>query len=122
MRLLKTTALGAAWLAGQFVGFYPEQDTFARRWKVDARFEPAMDYAGRDRRYAAWKRAVAATISAVLSIPKRMHVASLRTSAIRPNIDPSIPFAAPTLQTTAVSLAHASGTSGSCLSMCAGFR
>ena len=67
--VLETTALGAAWLAGQFVGFYPEQDTFARRWKVDARFEPAMDDAVRDRRYAAWKRAVAATISAVLSIP-----------------------------------------------------
>ncbi|MCL7407679.1 hypothetical protein [Marivivens donghaensis] len=52
-------------LAGQSVGFYPEQDTFARRWKVDARFEPAMEDTVRDRRYAAWKRAVAATISAV---------------------------------------------------------
>ena len=67
--VLETTALGAAWLAGQFVGFYPEQDTFAQRWKVDARFEPAMDNAVRDRRYAGWKRAVAATISAVTSIP-----------------------------------------------------
>ena len=65
--VLETTALGAAWLAGQFVGFYPEQDTFARRWKVDARFEPTMDDALRDRRYAAWKRAVAATMSAVSS-------------------------------------------------------
>ena len=53
MRLLKTTALGAAWLAGQFVGFYPEQDTFTRRWKVDARFEPTMEDAVRERRYAA---------------------------------------------------------------------
>jgi glycerol kinase len=68
MRLLKTTALGAAWLAGQFVGFYPEQDAFARLWKVDARFEPTMEDAIRDRRYAAWKRAVAATMGAVLSI------------------------------------------------------
>ena len=65
--VLETTALGAAWLAGQFVGFYPEQHTFARRWKVDTRFEPAMDDAVRDRRYAAWKRAVAATMSAVSS-------------------------------------------------------
>ncbi|APO87749.1 glycerol kinase GlpK [Marivivens sp. JLT3646] len=65
--VLETTALGAAWLAGQFVGFYPEQDTFARRWKVDARFEPTMDDALRDRRYAAWKRAVAATMGAVSS-------------------------------------------------------
>ena len=52
-------------LAGQSVEFYPEPDTFARRWKVDARFEPAMEDTVRDRRYAAWKRAVAATISAV---------------------------------------------------------
>ncbi|WP_438987597.1 hypothetical protein [Marivivens donghaensis] len=52
-------------LSGQSVGFYPEQDTFARRWKVDARFEPAMEDAARERRYAAWKRAVAVTISAV---------------------------------------------------------
>ena len=63
--VLETTALGAAWLAGQFVGFYPEQVTFARRWKVDTRFEPAMEDTVRDRRYAAWKRAVAATMSAV---------------------------------------------------------
>ena len=65
--VLETTALGAAWLAGQFVGFYPEQDTFGRSWKVDARFEPTMDDALRDRRYAAWKRAVAATMGAVSS-------------------------------------------------------
>ena len=65
--VLETTALGAAWLAGQFVGFYPEQHTFARRWKVDTRFEPAMEDTVRDRRYAAWKHAVAATMSAVSS-------------------------------------------------------
>ncbi|MCL7409632.1 glycerol kinase GlpK [Marivivens donghaensis] len=65
--VLETTALGAAWLAGQFVGFYPEQVTFARRWKVDTRFEPAMEDTVRDRRYAAWKRAVAATMTAVSS-------------------------------------------------------
>ena len=50
-------------LAWQSVGFYPEQDTFARRWKVNDRFEPAIEDAARERRYAAWKRAVGATIS-----------------------------------------------------------
>jgi len=63
-KVLETTALGAAWLAGMQAGFYPGPDAFGDGWALDQRFEPAMDQTLRDARYAAWRRAVAATIHA----------------------------------------------------------
>mgnify|MGYP000256181220 CR=1 FL=1 len=63
-RVLETTALGAAWLAGSRAGVWPGRDGFARAWALERRFEPAMAEAERTRRYEAWKRAVAATIAA----------------------------------------------------------
>jgi len=60
----ETTALGAAWLAGVTAGIYPSQEEFARAWALDRRFEPGIDTATRDAKYAAWKRAVAATMAA----------------------------------------------------------
>lgn len=63
-QVLETTALGAAWLAGYQAGVYPDQDTFAQDWALDRTFEPAMDADARNAKYAAWKRAVQATISA----------------------------------------------------------
>ncbi|MGG7564557.1 glycerol kinase GlpK [Rhodovulum sp. DZ06] len=62
--VVETTALGAAWLAGMQAGVYPDQDGFAKGWALERRFEPRMDEAERTRRYADWKRAVAAAISA----------------------------------------------------------
>lgn len=63
-QVLETTALGAAWLAGQAAGIYPGMDEFARGWALDRRFEAAMPDDTRARRYAAWQRAVQATIAA----------------------------------------------------------
>lgn len=63
-QVLETTALGAAWLAGYQAGVYPDQDAFAQEWALDRTFEPAMDADTRGAKYAAWKRAVQATISA----------------------------------------------------------
>ncbi|MBM9593092.1 glycerol kinase GlpK [Roseitranquillus sediminis] len=60
----ETTALGAAWLAGMRAGLYPGQEGFAESWRLERRFEPQMDEALRDARYAAWKSAVQATMSA----------------------------------------------------------
>ncbi|MEM9499454.1 MAG: FGGY-family carbohydrate kinase, partial [Pseudomonadota bacterium] len=62
-RILETTAMGAAWLAGMQAGICPDQAGFARDWALERRFEPAMESRTRDTRYQAWKRAVAATIS-----------------------------------------------------------
>ena len=62
-KVLETTALGAAWLAGMRAGVYPDQAEFAAQWALDSRFEPAMDDATRDRRYAGWKDAVKRTLT-----------------------------------------------------------
>ncbi len=62
--VLETTALGAAWLAGQRAGIYPAQAEFAKSWALERTFEPQMGADRREARYAAWKRAVQATISA----------------------------------------------------------
>jgi glycerol kinase len=62
-RVLETTAMGAAWLAGMRAGVCPDQAGFAKGWALDRRFEPGMDAGTRDRRYGRWKRAVAATLA-----------------------------------------------------------
>ncbi|MGZ9810769.1 glycerol kinase GlpK [Pseudoroseicyclus sp. H15] len=58
----ETTALGAAWLAGQAIGAWPDQAGFAEAWKLDKRFEPQMSEADRQERMAEWQSAVARTI------------------------------------------------------------
>ncbi|PVA05995.1 glycerol kinase GlpK [Thalassorhabdomicrobium marinisediminis] len=60
-KVLETTALGAAWLAGMRAGVYPDQDGFARTWALDHQFTPQMDEATRDRRYAGWQDAIRRT-------------------------------------------------------------
>ena len=62
-KVLETTALGAAWLAGQKAGVYPQMEEFAKSWALERRFEPAMEAESREPRYAAWKRTVQATMS-----------------------------------------------------------
>ena len=60
--ILETTALGAAWLAGTGAGLLPGREGFARMWRHDRRFTPAMSEDERDARYRRWRHAVAATI------------------------------------------------------------
>ncbi|MEM9027725.1 MAG: glycerol kinase GlpK [Pseudomonadota bacterium] len=62
-KVLETTAVGAAYLAGMQVGFYPGLDEFARTWSLERRFEPKMAGDERSRKYALWKDAVARTLS-----------------------------------------------------------
>src|SRR6056297_6402 len=62
-KVLETTALGAAWVAGMRAGVYPGFDEFAQGWSVDRTFTPQMDAATREARYAGWKDAVARTLS-----------------------------------------------------------
>ncbi len=69
--VLETTALGAAWLAGSKAGVWPDQDGFAKRWKLDRRFTPSMPAAERTRKYAAWQSAVAATLHAATALTPR---------------------------------------------------
>ncbi len=62
-KILETTALGAAWLAGSHVGVWPDQEGFAAAWALDRRFEPEMDADRRERKYAGWLDAVSRTLS-----------------------------------------------------------
>ncbi|MEN8893115.1 glycerol kinase GlpK [Planktotalea arctica] len=61
--VLETTALGAAWLAGQRAGLYPGLEEFAATWALERKFTPEMDTQTRGARYARWGRAVQATLS-----------------------------------------------------------
>jgi glycerol kinase len=61
-KVAETTALGAAYLAGLRVGIYPAPAEFAKRWQLERRFEPAMDRAERERKYAGWQDAVKRTL------------------------------------------------------------
>jgi glycerol kinase len=54
----ETTALGAAFLAGLAVGVWPDTGVLAAARGVAVRYEPAMETAERDSRYAGWLRAV----------------------------------------------------------------
>jgi glycerol kinase len=59
----ETTALGAAYLAGLHVGFFPEPDRFAVQWQLQRRFTPQMDAATRERKLAGWANAVRRLLS-----------------------------------------------------------
>ena len=63
-KVLETTALGAAYLAGLKIGFYPEPAEFAKRWSLDRRFMPVLAETERARKYAGWQDAVRRTLSA----------------------------------------------------------
>ena len=62
--ILETTALGAAWLAGQRAGVWPDRKGFAKSWARDTRFEPKMDEKTRVVKIKGWKDAVRRTLSA----------------------------------------------------------
>nr|WP_255572163.1 glycerol kinase GlpK [Celeribacter sp. PS-C1] len=61
-KVLETTAMGAAWLAGQRAGVYPDMEGFAATWALDRTFEPHMDAATRQTKCDSWARAVRATM------------------------------------------------------------
>ena len=62
-KITETTALGAAWLAGMQAAVYPAMQGFEDAWALDERFTPIMDEVTRNAKYAAWQRAVEATLS-----------------------------------------------------------
>ena len=62
-KVLETTALGAAWLAGMRAGVYPDAAGFAAIWALDRNFAPGMEAKTRESRYAGWKDAVSRTLS-----------------------------------------------------------
>jgi glycerol kinase len=61
--VMETTALGAAYLAGYAAGLCPDLPGFAAMWRCERRFEPGMDVATRERKWAGWREAIARTLS-----------------------------------------------------------
>jgi glycerol kinase len=57
-KVLETTALGAAYLAGLATGFWENKKQIAKNWQEDRYFEPQISEATRDALYAGWLRAV----------------------------------------------------------------
>jgi glycerol kinase len=62
-RVLETTALGAAWLAGHKAGVWPGREGFAAAWKPERRFEPAMAPGEREARLRRWRDCVRRTLT-----------------------------------------------------------
>ena len=50
--------MGATYLAGLAVGYWPDKETIARQWQMDRVFKPTMDRSARDKVRATWKRAL----------------------------------------------------------------
>jgi glycerol kinase len=57
-RVIETTALGAAYLAGLATGVYAGLDAVAYGWHCERRFEPRMNASTRAQLYAGWQKAV----------------------------------------------------------------
>ena len=57
-KVIETTALGAAYLAGLETGLYGSKDAITEGWQVDRRFEPTMSNDKRKRLYDGWLDAI----------------------------------------------------------------
>ncbi|MBU6475130.1 MAG: glycerol kinase GlpK [Alphaproteobacteria bacterium] len=62
-KVIETTALGAAYLAGLHVGVFSTPDDIQKNWQCERRFTPAMKEAGRERLYAGWSHAIRQILS-----------------------------------------------------------
>ena len=57
-KVMETTALGAAYLAGLAVGFWKDQAEIAALWRRDRAFVPEIGADERQARMAQWKAAI----------------------------------------------------------------
>ena len=61
-KVIETTALGAAYLAGLAVGVWKQQELYMT-WQLDQRFDPAMLEYDRQQKYSGWKKDVKRTMN-----------------------------------------------------------
>ncbi|NQT23233.1 MAG: glycerol kinase GlpK [Candidatus Omnitrophica bacterium] len=66
-KIIETTSLGAAYLAGLAVGYWKDTDEIKKCWKKDRTFKPRMPRKLAKTYYAQWKKAVKRTLSDYLS-------------------------------------------------------
>lgn len=66
-KIIETTALGAAYLAGLAVGFWTKDD-LSNKWQLDQKFDPAMSTEEKERLYKRWQVAVKRTMGWELEV------------------------------------------------------
>jgi glycerol kinase len=57
-KILETTALGAAYLAGLAVGYWKDIEEIKKQWAVDVKFDPQLDSNKTTEQLKYWKKAV----------------------------------------------------------------
>jgi glycerol kinase len=63
-RVVETTALGAAYLAGLATGLWPDEAALAAQWQVERVFEPTLSRDAAAQRMAEWEHAVRQAVAA----------------------------------------------------------
>jgi len=61
-KVLETTALGAAYLAGLHTDVWPSREAIAARWQVERRFDPVMPRPEAEALLARWREAVSRSL------------------------------------------------------------
>lgn len=62
-KVVETTALGAAYLAGLAVGYWKSIDDIQQQWQLDKKFIPSMNNDNKNNLLKGWQRAVNASIA-----------------------------------------------------------
>ena len=62
-RVIETTALGAAYLAGLQLGYYSSIADISERWQVDTQYFPAISSRQRENLLTGWRKAIASVLS-----------------------------------------------------------
>lgn len=62
-KIIETTALGAAYLAGLATGVWKNKKEISQKWKEDRLFKPLMDEKRRQKLYQGWGKAVKRTMN-----------------------------------------------------------
>lgn len=62
-KVLETTAMGCAFLAGLAVGFWKSTDEIKKIWELDRKFESKMNETVRDEKLKGWHKAVSRTLN-----------------------------------------------------------
>jgi glycerol kinase len=62
-KVIETTALGAAYLAGLAVGYWSSTDDIQQQWQMERTFSPLMSEEKRNELSDGWRRAIETTVS-----------------------------------------------------------
>ena len=61
-KINETTALGAAFVAGLYIGEFKSLKSISRKWKIDKRFDPKINKSSRIKLLKGWEQAIKRTL------------------------------------------------------------